>query len=528
MHINILATMSTPLALVLIFAFTLVGVGVGILIFFIIPAFQGKAALKRAEKIVRDAEIKGEHITKNAELDAKQIIFEGKQKLEKEVKERKNELAEVQRLMNEQQKAIDRRDQQLISKEQSLDAKNENAQNKLKALELREGELQQKIDSIIAELETVAQMTVSQAKEELYERVNSKLSKELAVYMKNKEDEAESNAADNAKEILALAIAKYSQEVTTERTVSIVALPNDEMKGRIIGREGRNIRSLEQVLGVDILIDDTPESITVSCFDPIRRETAKRVLEVLVKDGRIQPSRIEEVSAKVKTELDEVIMKAGKDAVFELGLPQINKELLHYIGRMKYRTSYGQSALKHSIEVAHLCGIIASELGLDANKAKRAGLLHDIGKSADFELEGSHVEVGARLAKKYGEPDYVIDAIESHHNDKEAKFIFSQIVIAADTLSAARPGARSETLENYVKRLEQLEGICNQREGVQTTYAMQSGREVRVMVVPDKVDDAGAYKMAREIREQIENEMTYPGQIKVSVIREFRATDVAK
>ncbi len=506
----------------------LVGIGIGVLLFWLIPIFKAKQSLQKAQKIVKDAEIRSEHIVKNAELDAKQILYEGRQELERDSKEKREQINELQRLVIEREKAMERRDQTLMSKEQSLDARHENLSKRLKETDKIQDELKEKINSILVELEKVANMTVAEAREELYTQVNAKLERELALYIKQREEEAEATVNDTARELLANAIAKYSQEVTTERTVSVVQLPNDEMKGRIIGREGRNIRSLEQLLGVDILIDDTPEVITVSSFDPIRRETARRAVEVLVSDGRIQPSRIEEVVEKVQGELNEVIIKTGKDAVAELGIPNVHKDMLTYIGRLKYRTSYGQSALKHSVEVAHLAGIMAGELGLNVLMAKRAGLFHDIGKAADFELEGSHVEVGARLAKKYGEPDYVIDGIESHHGDKPARFIYSQLVMAADTLSAARPGARTETLENYIKRLEQLETICKSFDGVQTSFAMQSGREVRVMVVPDKIDDVAVNKLARDIREKIEDEMTYPGQIKVSVIREYRATEVAK
>ncbi len=505
-----------------------VALAIGLIIPVLIPFFKVKSSMKKGDKIIKDAEIKAEHITKTAQLDAKQHAIEMKLEAEKEIKERKAEITAQENKLLQREQGIDRRDVALLSKEATLEEKNETLNRRIKEVDHKESQLQEKLDSIISELEKVSNMSVNEAKEEIFRRVESKISRELAAYIKNKEEEAKDTADRAAQEILSLAISKYSQEVTSERTVSVVALPSDEMKGRIIGREGRNIRSLEQLLGVDLIIDDTPEVITVSCFDPIRRETARLALETLIKDGRIQPGRIEEVVEKAKNEVAESVRKTGQEVAFKLGLPRINKELLDYVGRLKYRTSYGQNALDHSMEVAYLAGIMAAELGLDQNLAKRAGLLHDIGKSADFELDGSHVEIGVRLAKKYGEPDVVVNAIESHHGDVAAKYIISHLVAAADTLSAARPGARSETLENYVKRIEQLETICKSYEGVNQCYAMQSGREVRIMVVPEKIDDLGAFKLAREIRERIENEMTYPGQIKVSVIREMRAVELAK
>jgi len=506
----------------------ILGAVITFLIVKFIPAFQAKAADRKAEKIIRDAEIKAEQIRKNAQLDGKQTVAELRQEAEKDIKERKQEYAQLENKLNQRESNIDKRDSNLINKENALEEKNDLLSRRLKECDKKEALLQTKIDSIIAELEKVAQLSVKEAREEIFARVESKMSMEIAAYIKNKEDETKAEVDEKAKNILGLAISKFSQEAVTERTVCTVSLPSDEMKGRIIGREGRNIRSLEQLLGVDLIIDDTPEVITVSCFNPIRREIARRSLDILIRDGRIQPGRIEEVISKVQAELDESIRKAGEEAAFKLGLPKINKELLMYVGRLKYRTSYGQNAYDHSMEVAYLSGIMAAELGLDQNLAKRAGLLHDIGKAVDFEMDGSHVELGSRLAKKYGEPDVVINAIESHHGDVPAKYVISSLVQAADTLSAARPGARSETLENYIKRIEQLETICKSYDGVYQCYAMQSGREVRVMVIPDKIDDLAAFKMAREIREKIETEMTYPGQIKVSVIREYRATETAK
>ncbi len=506
----------------------LAGIAIGIACAILIPFFRYRSRMDKRNKALRDAEIKADHIIKNAQLDGKQAAYELKQEADKEIKEKKNDLAAQEQKLYQREQSIDRRDASLAAKEANIEERLEEVNRKSKEYDKKSASLQEKIDSIISELERVSNMSVQEAKDELFAQVESKTSKEMAAYIKAKEDEAKETADETAKELLGMAMTRWAQEVTTERTVSVVSLPNDEMKGRIIGREGRNIRTLEQLLGVDLIIDDTPEVITISCFDPIRREVARLTLEQLVKDGRIQPGRIEEIVEKCKKEVNESIEKAGEEAALKLGLPRINKELLNYVGRLKYRTSYGQNMLEHSVEVAYLAGIMAAELGLDQNLAKRAGLLHDIGKAADFEMEGSHVEIGAHLCRKYGEPEVVINAVESHHDDVEKKFVISCLVQAADTLSAARPGARSEILENYIKRIEKLEEICNEYDGVYQSYAMQSGREIRVMVIPEKVDDLAAAKMAREIKERIENEMTYPGTIKVSVIREYRAIETAK
>lgn len=491
--------------------------------------------IKIAEEKIKNAEEKANDIITKASLEAKNQVYELKQHAEEEIKERQKEVIALENKLNQREASFDKRDLALIEKENILEQKENAADAKLKEIDSKiqsatdkENAASAKLASVMSELEKISQMTANEAKEQIFARVESQMSQEIALYQKNIEEEARETAEEKAKEVLALSISKYAQEVTTERTVSVIALPNDDMKGRIIGREGRNIKSLEQLLGVDILIDDTPEVITISCFDPIRREIARLTLEYLIKDGRIQPGRIEELAEKAKQDVQKSIHEAGINAAFRLGLPRINKDLLDFVGRLKYRTSFTQNALDHSIQVAYLAGIMAAELGLDQNLAKRAGLLHDVGKAADFEIDGSHVEIGARLAKKYGEPDVVINAIEAHHGDVEPKYIYSYLVQAADTLSAARPGARNETLENYIKRIEQLENVCKEFEGVSSCYAMQSGREVRVMVVPEKIDDLKAYALAREIKDKIEKEMTYPGQIKVSVIREVRATEVAK
>ena len=391
-----------------------------------------------------------------------------------------------------------------------------------------ETQLQAKIDNQIVELERIASMSADDAKKELMDAVEKKMDKEVSVYIREREDEARSKAADSARNIIALAIQRYAQEETIERTVSVVGLPSEEMKGRIIGREGRNIKAIEQATGVDLIIDDTPETITVSCFDPIRREIARQALETLIRDGRIQPGRIEDVVRKVTNELNDTIMKTGEDAVFKLQIGRIDKELVRLLGRLRFRYSYGQNVLQHSMEVAYLSGMMAAELGLNQTLAKRAGLLHDIGKALDFEMDGSHVELGVKVAKKHGENAVVINASHSHHGEVEPTTLISNLVAAADALSAARPGARFESFENYINRLEQLEAIANGFEGVDKTYAIQAGREIRVMVIPDKIDDVACHRVARDIKDKIEAELTYPGQIKVTVIRETRASELAK
>ena len=512
--------------LVIAIVFGVLALAVTVL-FFLFRA-RDKKAKKGAEDILKEAKIKAEHLVKGAQLDAKQAAFEIRQQAENEARSRRAEVAAEEQKLSLRQDAFETRENALLEKERVLEDKKARLDDSIESYKKRSAELDEKIDDILKELEKVAGMSTAEAHDEIMARVESKMSMEIAAYIKNAEDEARETAQAKAIDLLSLACQRYAQDVTTERTVSVVALPSDEMKGRIIGREGRNIRVLEAELGVDLVIDDTPEAITVSCFDPIRREIARRSLEYLVKDGRIQPGRIEEVVAKCRKEVEESTIKYGEEACFKLGLPRINRELVSYVGRLHYRTSYGQNGLSHSMEVAYLTGIMAGELGLDVNLARRAGLLHDIGKSVDFELEGSHVQLGAQLAKKYGENDVVINSIESHHGDVEARYVIAHLVAAADALSAARPGARSETLETYVKRIEQLENIAKSFDGVSQAYAMQSGREVRVMVIPEKISDAEAVKMAQQMRERIEQEVTYPGQIKVSVIREYRAVETAK
>ena len=505
---------------------------VGLLIGIILMVIAGKLGLDRSKEksqdILNEANSKAETTIRQASLDGKQQVYEMKLQAEKEIKSQRDKLQQAETKLVRREDSLNFREENLVKKEKSINDKERQAESKLASINKLEADLQAKIDNQIVELERVASISQEEAKKELMDIIEKRTEKEIATYLHDKQEEAEAKASEEARNILSLAIQRYSQEETIERTVSTVTLPSEEMKGRIIGREGRNIKAIEQATGVDLIIDDTPDIITVSCFDPIRREIARQSLEILMKDGRIQPGRIEEVVEKVTRELDETILKIGNDAIFQLGVGKMNKELVKLLGRMRFRYSYGQNGLEHSMEVATFAGMMAAELGLNQALAKRAGLLHDIGKAIDFEQEGTHVELGARVAKKYGENPIVVNAIESHHGDTQAEDIIAVLVAAADTLSAARPGARYESMEGYINRLENLEKIALDFEGVEKAYAIQAGREVRVLVEPEKVDDITMTKIAHDIRERIENEMTYPGQVKVTLIREVRVQELAK
>lgn len=512
----------------IIFLSVLAGLAVGILIMMVISRAGLNKNQQKASMVLKEAETKADSVVKQAVLDGRTQAHELKIAAEKEIKERRQEITDMENKLLRREDNLNFRDETLTSKEKQIDLKNAQLADKMAMLDEKDKVLQAKIDVQVEELERVAAMTTNEAKEELFQITEKRMEKELVSYIKEREEEAKSRADEQARNIVALSIQRLSSDEAVDRTVSVVALPSEEMKGRIIGREGRNIKAIEQATGVDLIIDDTPETITVSCFDPIRREVARLALEQLIKDGRIQPGRIEEVVNKIKHEMDINIMKTGEDTVFKLGIGKIDRDIIRLIGRLKYRYSYGQNALQHSMEVAHLTGMMAAELGLNQQLAKRAGLLHDIGKALDFEVEGSHIELGYKFCKKHGEREVVLNAIQSHHGEVEPTFLISNLVIAADTISAARPGARYEALQNYINRLEELEKITKSFEGVDSAYAIQAGREVRVMAVPEKLDDLSCHKLARDIKDKIEAELTYPGQIKVTVIRETRACELAK
>ena len=503
----------------------IVGLGVGV--------FAGITYRKKvAEAEIGSAEIQAKKIIdegiKQAETKKKELLLEAKEDIirakndnERDMKERRTELNQLEK--------------RLVSKEESLDKKMESLEHRSETLNRKikeNSDLQEEIkkirDSELSRLEHVAGLTAAEAKEEMLSKIESEVRHETAMRIIEIESEMRENAEMKAKEIISLAIQRCAADYSSEATVSVVPLPSDDMKGRIRGREGRNIRTIETLTGVDLIIDDTPEAITLSSFDPVRREVARIALEKLITDGRIHPSRIEEMVEKAKREVDLSIKQAGERATFETGIHGINNELIKILGRLKFRTSYGQNVLVHSIEVAHLSGIIADELGVDNTLAKRAGLLHDIGKALTQEVEGSHVQLGVDIARKYKENKDVIHAIEAHHNDVEPRTIIAMIVQAADAISAARPGARREDLDNYIKRLQKLEEISESFDGVEKAYAIQAGREIRIMVKPEEVNDEQMVLVARDIVKKIEAELEYPGQIKINVIRESRAIDFAK
>ena len=475
----------------------------------------------KAREIIDEAIKSAEAKKKEALLEAKEENLKAKNELDKEIKERRAEVQRYEKRVLNKEEAIERKSESLEKKENSL----KNKEEKLAEAQTKVDELSEKR---VQELERISGLTSEQAKEYLLKTVEEEVKIETAKLVKELESQAKEEADKKAKEIVVNAIQKCATDHVSETTISVVSLPNDEMKGRIIGREGRNIRTLESLTGVDLIIDDTPEAVVLSGFDPIRREIARIALEKLIVDGRIQPTRIEEMVNKARKEVETMIREEGEAATLEVGVHGIHPELIRLLGRMKFRTSYGQNALKHSIEVAHLSGLLAGEIGADVRLAKRAGLLHDIGKSVDQEMEGTHVQIGADLCRKYKESGIVINAVEAHHGDVEPESLIACIVQAADTISAARPGARRETLETYTNRLKQLEDITNQFKGVDKSFAIQAGREIRVMVVPEQVSDADMVLLARDIAKQIEFELEYPGQIKVNVIRESRVTDYAK
>jgi ribonuclease Y len=492
-----------------------------------------------AEKKIQSAEAQARHILEQAkkeaqdrrrevELEAKDLLYRMRQDFERETKDRRQEISNLERRLAQKEENIDRRLDLLEKKEKEIEARNENIKKQEESLKAKDAHLHSLVAEEKDRLQKIASLSIEEAKQILLSRVNEELNNEKAVLIKRQEEELRSICDKKAREILSLAIQRCAAEHTVESTVSVVTLPNDEMKGRVIGREGRNIRALEMATGVDVIIDDTPEAVTLSAFDTVRREVARLSLEKLLADGRIHPGRIEEVVEKTKKEMDEKIREEGERAAFEAGVNGLHPELIKLLGRLKYRTSFGQNALQHSKEVSFLLGVMASEIGLDFKLGRRIGLLHDIGKAVDHQVEGTHAKLGAELAKKYNESMETVAAIEAHHEEAQPQSLYAVLAVAADAISAARPGARRETLETYIKRLEKLESIANLFKGVEKSFAIQAGREIRIIVQPEKITDSDAISLARDIRKKIEEGMEYPGQIKVTVIRETRAIEYAK
>ena len=513
------------LAIVLIIVFAVIA---GIVAFYAGINYRKKVAESQIGSAEKEAERIVEAAKESAEAKKKESILEGKDEIHRLRNEADKELNERRREIQRQERRIQQKEETLEKKMTSLEAKDETLNKKLKGADDQLAEAEKVKTAQIEVLETISKFTSEQAKDYLLKTLENELVHEKSVKVLDYEQKTRDECEKKAREIISLAIQRVAADHVTEATVSVVPLPNDEMKGRIIGREGRNIRAIETLTGVDLIIDDTPEAITLSCFEPVRREIARVMLEKLISDGRIHPARIEEMYEKARREVENTIKEEGERAVIEAGVNGIHPELIKLLGRLRYRTSYGQNVLNHSLEVAYLAGIMASELGLDPTLARRAGLLHDIGKALDHEIEGSHVEIGVDVARKYKESETVVHAIHAHHGDVEAKTVIACIVQAADAISAARPGARRENLENYIKRLEKLEEIASSFDGVERSFAIQAGREIRIIVKPEKIKDDQMVLLARDICRKIESDVEYPGQIKVNIIRESRAFDYAK
>lgn len=536
-EINLLMGSFLVVSIYVIASILLIFTGVGIGYYLVFRKYEKSG--KSASKLIEDAKRTAEENRKNMLVETKQELYRLRQETEKEIRNLRND---IEREIKERRRNVNESENKLVQREERLDNRSANLDKREETLHFKEQKNDErkimldkqysKVEELINEqnkkLLEISGLEIEEARKIILERVEDEMSNEIAVLIKEAEEKAKAEVGRKAQSLLTNAIQQYAGETVIEKTISVVPLPNDEMKGRIIGREGRNIRAIEANTGVDIIIDDTPEAVVLSSFDPIRREIARRTMEALIADGRIQPSRIEELVAKAKKEMEVELRETGEKAVFETGIGKVHHELVKLIGRLKFRSSYGQNALSHSMEVAYFSGKLAAEIGENEVLARRAGLLHDIGKAADHEMEGSHVDIGLELAQRFKEHPVVVDAIGSHHGDREPKTIIAQIVAAADTLSAARPGARSESLENYIKRLTKLESICNEFKGVEKSYALQAGREIRILVRPEEIDDLQAHKLARDIRLKVENDINYPGTIKVTVIRETRVHEIAK
>ncbi len=506
---------------ILVVAALIIGAGIGFVVTRFVLSNNAKNAVANAERMLKDAEKQAETLKKEAIVEAKDAALRIKSEADKDAGERRKEIKSMENRLLQREENIDKRVEALDAREHQLSSMNGQIERKQKDLDAA-------LKSVQVDLERIAHMSSDDARKELLNQVRDDVTREAATIIRDAEQQTRSEADKKSREILSLAIQRVAADHAAEHTVSSVSIPSDDLKGRIIGREGRNIRTFEQITGISLIIDDTPEVVVISSFDPVRREIGRITLENLIADGRIHPARIEDTFNKATDLVMQQVQEAGDQVAFDAGIHDLHPELIKTLGRLKFRTSYGQNVLNHSLEVAHLAGVMASELGLDPTQAKRAGLLHDLGKAVDHEIEGSHAVIGADLARRFNEGPEIVHAIEAHHNDVEPATIVAFLVQAADTISAARPGARRETIESYIKRLEKLESIANSHKGVEKTYAMQAGREVRVMVEPEVISDAEAVVMAHDIAKQIEDEMEYPGQIKVLVIRESRSVDYAK